>query len=126
MNLYIESLADYLKDEWDRVLNTSDGPGEARFIVQSLDSKSVFALFTALDSHRLTWLQQRSIICHFRVATELWRDWCRPSGAETQLHQEMAALGALGPNGERLWIDEEDRLTWYRNRTTRDEEVDGW
>ncbi|WXG55015.1 MAG: hypothetical protein RNU03_10210 [Candidatus Sedimenticola sp. (ex Thyasira tokunagai)] len=44
---------------------------------------------------------------------------------EAKLHQEMATLGALGSNGRRLWIDEEDRLTWYRNRTTRDEGVDG-
>ena len=125
MNLYFESLIKYLIGEWDRTLKTEDGPKEARFIVQSLDPKGVFTLFQALDAHRLTWLQQQSITCYFRVATELWRDWCRTPGAEAQLHQEMAALDALGPNGERLWIDEEDRLTWYRNRTTRDEKVDG-
>ncbi|SBT08880.1 hypothetical protein ACCAA_650006 [Candidatus Accumulibacter aalborgensis] len=33
----------------------------------------------------------------------------------------MAALGALGLNGERRWI----RLTWYRNGTTGAEGVDG-
>lgn len=125
MNLYIESLTEYLKGEWDRALKASDGPREVRFIVQSLDPEGVFTLFQALDAYRLTWVQQHSIKCHFRVATELWRDWCRTPGAEAQLHNEMAALGALGPNGERLWIDEEDRLTYYRNRTTRDEKVDG-
>jgi len=125
MNLYLESLIEYIKREWDRALKISDGPREARFIVQSLDPESVFTLFKALDAYRLIWLQQQSITCYFRVATELWRDWCCVSGAEAQLHQEMAALGAVGPNGERFWIDEEDRLTWYRNRTTRDEGVDG-
>jgi DNA phosphorothioation-dependent restriction protein DptH len=82
-------------------------------------------LFQALDAHRLTWVQQQSIACYFRVATNLWRDWCPSPEMEERLHQEMAALGALGPNGERRWIDEEDRLTWYRNRTTGDEGVDG-
>lgn len=125
MNLYIESLADYLIGEWDRTLKAADGSHEARFIVESLAPEGVFALFQVLDAHRLTWVQQQSIACYFRVATNLWRDWCPSRAAEAQLHQEMAALDALGPNGERRWIDEEDRLTWYRNRTTGDERVDG-
>lgn len=125
MNLYIESLAAYLIGEWDRTLKAADGSHEARFIVESLAPEGVFALFQALDAHRLTWVQQQSIACYFRVATNLWRDWCPSRAAEAQLHQEMAALDALGPNGERRWIDEEDRLTWYRNRTTGDERVDG-
>ena len=123
MNLYIESLAEYLMREWDRTLKAPDGSHEARFIVESLDPDSVFKLFQSLDAHRLTWLQQQTIACHFRVATNLWHDWCATS-EEIQLHQKMADLGALGSNGELLWIDEEDRLTWYRNRTTLDEGTD--
>lgn len=127
MNLYIETLAKYIIDEWDRALKSSDVSREARFIVQSLDPESVFTLFQTLDAHRLSWLQQeqQSIACHFRVATKLWHDWCLLPGAKEQLDKRMAALGALGPNGEHTWIDEEDRLTWYRNRTTQDEQVDG-
>lgn len=126
MNLYIESLIEYLKGEWDHVLMVSDGPREARFIIQSLDPESVFAVFKALDDHRLFWLQKQNIKCCFRVATGLWREWSRDPDAEAQLHQKMAVLGAIGPNGERYWIDEEDRLTWYRNRTIQDYEgVDG-
>jgi len=125
MNLYIESLAAYLIGEWDRTLKAADGSHEARFVVESLAPEGVFALFHALDAHRLIWLQQQSITCHFRVATSLWRDWCSSPAAEAQLHQKMAALGALGPDGERLWIDEEDRLTWYRNRTSGDEGDEG-
>ena len=37
MNLFVESLANYLKGEWDRVMSASDGAKEARFITQSLD-----------------------------------------------------------------------------------------
>ena len=125
MNLYIESLADYLKREWDRTLEAPDGSHEARFIVESLDPESVFALFHALDAHRLTWLQKQSIVCHFRVATNLWRDWCVSPDVEVRLDKQMAELGALDTNGERLWIDEEDRFTWFRNRTSRDEHADG-
>ena len=121
MNLYIESVADYLIREWDRALAAESGPREARFIVESLDPESVFALFAKLDAHRLVWLQRRRIVCHFRVATALWREWCRPAGAEARLDQAMMRLGAEG----RSWIDEEDRLTWYRNRTKRDEGADG-
>ena len=125
MNLHIESLANYLKHEWDRALVASDGTHEVRFIVESLNPEGVFALFQALDAHRLVCLQRQSIACHFRVATNLWRDWCATPGAEAQLHEKMKELGALGQDGERLWIDEEDRLTWYRNRTNQDEGTEG-
>jgi DNA phosphorothioation-dependent restriction protein DptH len=125
MNLYIESMAAYLIGEWDRALKAADGSHEARFMVESLSSDGVFALFQKLDAHRLIWLQKQSIACHFRVATNLWRDWCPTPELAAQRHEEMANLGAVGANGERLWIDEDDRLTWYRNRTTSDEGVDG-
>lgn len=68
MNLYIESLADYLIREWDRTLKAADGQKEARFIVQSLDPEGTFALFEALDEHRLAWLQQQGIACRFESA----------------------------------------------------------
>jgi DNA phosphorothioation-dependent restriction protein DptH len=127
MNLYIETLANYIGDEWNRALAASEGAKEARFIIQSLDPDSVFALFQDLDNRRLKWLQNnnQTIKCYFRVATPLWQDWCSDPGAEEQLNKKMASLGALGPDGERLWIDEEDQLTWYRNRTTSEEKCDG-
>lgn len=125
MNLYIESMANYLIREWDRTLTAADGLHEARFMVESLSPQGAFALFQTLDAHRLRWLQQQRLACHFRVATPLWHDWCATEGAEQALHQQMADLGALGPQGERLWIDEEDRLTWYRNLTRHNAANDG-
>lgn len=119
MNLFIESLADYLIREWDRTLNVMDGPREARFIVQSLDPLGTLALFQALDEHRLAWLQKQSITCHFRVATALWRDWVNTANPETQSEHAVVELR------DREWIDQEDRLTWYRNRTRHDEGTDG-
>lgn len=119
MNLFIESLADYLIREWDRTLNVMDGPREARFIVQSLDPLGTLALFQALDEHRLAWLQKQSITCYFRVATALWRDWANTADPETQSEHAVVELM------DREWIDQEDRLTWYRNRTRHDEGTDG-
>lgn len=116
MNLFVESLANYLKQEWDHALNAVQGPKEARFILQSLDPESTFSLFAELEEHRQRWGQRHSIECHFRVATGLWRDWQISTDADT-LDKAMRRLGGLGPNGERCWIDEDDRLTFYRNRT---------
>lgn len=118
MNLYIESLAGYVTREWDRALKAPDGPKEVRFIVQSLDPNSALELFQALEDHYLRWLQQLNITCHFRVATGLWNDWNATLG---RLAEPRSAIAALD---ERSWIDKEDRLTWYRNRTVRDENVD--
>ncbi len=121
MNLFIESLADYLTHEWDRTLGMMDGPKEARFIIQSLDPLGTLALFQALDAHRLAWLQKQSITCHFRVATALWRDWTHTSNSESDAKLQQAVSHLI----EREWIDQEDRLTWYRNRTRHDEGTDG-
>ncbi|MFP4280788.1 MAG: hypothetical protein ACLFQI_12425, partial [Halochromatium sp.] len=118
MNLFVESLAESLCAEWDRVLSDQAGPREARFIIQSLGPENSFQLFKALESHRANWLQRARIECHFRVATGLWQEWQRRQPA-AELDQAMKRLGGLGSHGERHWIDEEDRLTWYRNHTRR-------
>lgn len=123
MNLFVETLADSLKGEWDRVLLLADGPREARFIVESVSPQNAFALFAALEAHRAEWGTRARIECHFRIATGLWQEWRRSHGVQ-QLDREMAGLGGLGSAGERRWIDEEDRLTWYRNRT-RSQGIDG-
>lgn len=124
MNLFVESLADYLKSEWDNTLKTTDGPKEARFILQSFGPDNTFALFAALDAHRLRWTQRHKLECHFRVATKLWEAWGGTTDGGPKLDQKMRRLGGLGANGERFWIDEEDRLAWYRSRT-RPAGVDG-
>jgi DNA phosphorothioation-dependent restriction protein DptH len=124
MNLFAESLADYLKSEWDNTLKTADGPKEARFILQSFSPDNTFALFAALEAHRLHWTQQHKLECHFRVAAKLWEAWGGTAENGPKLDQKMRRLGGLGANGERSWIDEEDRLAWYRSRI-RPAGVDG-
>jgi DNA phosphorothioation-dependent restriction protein DptH len=121
MNLFVETLAESLCAEWDRVLSDQAGPREARFIIQSLGPENSFQLFAALESHRARWLRRGRIECHFRVATGLWQEW-RRSQRSVELDQAMERLGGLGSHGERHWIDEEDRLTWYRNHTRRAED----
>lgn len=122
MNYYIESVKEYILNEWDRSLNTSEGPKEARFIVQSLPHESVFELFNALEQKKQKLLKTQNIACQFRVASGLWNEWIASYGSQ-DLDQKMDEYGAIrhGNPTERLWIDEEDRLTWYRNRTAHDE-----
>jgi DNA phosphorothioation-dependent restriction protein DptH len=115
MNLFVESLTDYLKSEWKTTLTAPDGPKEARFILQSFDPDNTFALFAALETYRLEWTQRHTLECHFRVATKLWEAWGGKGSAAPKLDRKMSALRGLGPNNERLWIDEEDRLAHYRN-----------
>lgn len=115
MNLFVESLAGYLKQEWDKAFTASENPKEALFILQSLSPENAFALFAELEEHRQQWLQQQPLLqCHFRVAAGLWQDW-QASTPVVELDKAMARLGGLGSNGDRLWIDEADRLTYYRN-----------
>jgi len=122
MNLFLDALSEYIKDEWDRVFNDTPEPWETRFIVKSLDPESAFGLFHELEEHRRRWLQRiDGLRCYFRVANGLWKAWCEKPGSKNRLERRMRELGGLGPVGERRWIDEEDRLTWYRNRTAREE-----
>ncbi|WPL17369.1 Type IV secretory pathway protein [Thiorhodovibrio winogradskyi] len=116
MNLFNATLTDYVTSEWDRVLSDPGGPREARFIVQSLAPDNTFAFFEALEQHADKWRASTRIECHFRVATGLWEDWYR-GGRRAELDQDMKRLGGVGEDGERRWIDQDDRLTWYRNRT---------
>jgi DNA phosphorothioation-dependent restriction protein DptH len=123
MNLFVWSVAEYIKKEWDRGISAGIGPTEVRFIVESLDPDSVFQLFQEFENHRLHHLQNRNIKGFFRVATNLWRDWCQSEGSEQALLRKMQAYKG-GAEDDREWIDEEDRLTWYRSRTAQQEGVD--
>ena len=118
MDLFTETLADYLKTEWQRVMSNSDGIKEARFIIESLEPFSTFDLFAELEEFRLKALQSQRLECHFKVAKNLWDDWCKYEERQTLL-KTMISKGAVDANAnyKLKWIDEEDRLTWYRNRT---------
>jgi DNA phosphorothioation-dependent restriction protein DptH len=113
MNLFVETLSDYIKNQWDQALNDTGGTKEALLIVQSLDPDTTFNLFSELDTHRLDWSQRADIDCEFRVATGLWMDWRRFS-------REASERFADYPH----WIDRDDRLTAYRS-LVRSEDKDG-
>ena len=120
MNLYIESLAEYLTEHAESVLGSTTLTKEARFIVQSLAPGEVFQLFSKLDEFRLAQEQKQNIKSYFRVATKLWEEWLKHETSHS-LDTQLQELGGLSSDGQRLWIDEEDKLTWYRNRTVSDE-----
>lgn len=124
MNLFVSSLDDYLRHSCNEMLQSNLETREARFIVQSMSSDDVFALFSSLENYKLEQQKQHSLKCYFRVATGLWQEWCRKPNAESVLKNKMAQLGAIDDDGKCLWIDEDDKLTWYRNRTVKDEQVD--
>lgn len=124
MNLFVSSLDDYLKHACNEMLQSDFETREARFIVQSMGSDDVFSLFSSLENYKLEQQKHHSIKCYFRVAAGLWQEWCQKPNAESVLKNKMAQLGAIGDNGECVWIDEDDKLTWYRNRTVSDEQVD--
>ncbi|MEZ8965069.1 hypothetical protein BCS96_09180 [Vibrio breoganii] len=125
MNLFVKSLDDYLKQACNETLSSNLEKREARFIVQSMGAEEVFQLFSSLEEFRLEQQKHQSLKCYFRVATGLWNEWCSESSVtRSTLVQKMDSLGAVSEDGECFWIDEEDKLTWYRNRTVSDEEVD--
>lgn len=115
MNLFTETLAGYVTEQWEQGFSATSGPKEARFIVQSLDPQATLALFEALDAHRQQWSERLSLVAHFRVATGLWRAWEETAAGDQDAAAAIAKLIAAD------WIDQEDRLTWYRNRTAFEE-----
>ena len=115
MDLFTETLANYLTTAWHDIMADSDGVKEARFIVESLDPFSTFDLFSALEAYRQQALQHQELECHFKVARNLWDDWCQREDKQSLL-KTMILKGAVD-NGHLKWIDMEDRLTWYRSRT---------
>ncbi|KKO48095.1 hypothetical protein VT06_13375 [Arsukibacterium sp. MJ3] len=121
MNLFVKSLDDYLKESCIQMLHSNLQSREARFIVQSMGPEEAFELFASLENFQLEQQKNHSLKCYLRISTGLWNEWCRELGGDQELQQTMSKLGAIGFEGERLWIDEEDKLTWYRNRTVHDE-----
>ncbi|WP_028487502.1 ATP-binding protein [Thiothrix lacustris] len=121
MNLFVEDLAAYLIGEWTSIQKTQGGTQEARFIVESLSPDNTFALLQQLEEHRFRVAQVSRLECHFKVAKGLWDYWQTHSGESREsLIQKMQSLGGVDTIGESVnlrWIDEDDRLTWYRNLT---------
>jgi hypothetical protein len=49
MNLFIKTMADYIKEEWTRVLSSSDATKEVRLLTESLDPESALVLLESLE-----------------------------------------------------------------------------
>lgn len=123
MNLFIESLTASLIKEWDRVMSSPDTEKKAIFIVDSLDPESTIEFFSALDAHRLKNLSSQKLQCHFKIAKNLWLAWCKRQG-EDHLRKQMAAKCPIDADGNFQWVDQDDRLTKWRNEPKPDD-IDG-
>lgn len=123
MNLFTETLTAYLINEWDRAMSSPDDDKKLIFIVESLDPDNTLELFSALEEHRLESLSYRKLNCHFKVAKNLWLEWCERQG-EANLRKLMATKGTIDEDGELKWVDQDDRLTKWRNEPKPDD-VDG-
>lgn len=118
MNLFIEDLADYLIEEWRKIQNAERGTREARFIVESLSPDNTFQLLARLEAECLRVSQSIRLECHFKVAKGLWDAWQTHSDeSRASLTRKMQVWGGVDIDGTLRWIDEADRLTWYRNLT---------
>lgn len=118
MNLFVEDLADYLISEWTRIQNAKTSTQEARFIIESLSPNNTFQLLATLEEKRLQVSQSSRLECHFKVAKGLWDAWQIHSGESREsLTRKMQDLDGVDVDGTLRWIDEDDRLTWYRNLT---------
>jgi DNA phosphorothioation-dependent restriction protein DptH len=123
MNLFTESLTASLIKEWDRALSSPDSEKKAIFIVDSLDPDNTIELFSALEEHRIKSISYQKLQCHFKVAKNLWLEWCKRQGQD-HLHKEMTAKSPLEADGNFKWIDQDDRLTKWRNEPKPDD-IDG-
>ena len=124
MNLFTETLKTYLIEEWERAMSSPDSDKKVIFIVESLDPDNTIELFSALEEHRLKGLQQKKLQCHFKVAKNLWLEWCKHQDTQ-HLHQKMVAKGgSIDENGDLKWVDQDDRLTKWRNEP-KPEDIDG-
>lgn len=118
MNLFVEDLADYLIGEWTRIQNAKGGTQEARFIIESLSPDNTFQLLATLEEKRLQSSQSSRLECHFKVAKGLWDAWqIHSDESRESLIRKMQGLSGVDADGTLRWIDEADRLTWYRNLT---------
>ena len=113
MNLFIKTMADYIKEEWTRTLSSLDATKEVRLLTESLDPESTLLLLESLEQYRTQLANEgKKIECYFRVATNLWHAWQSNSTEYTQVQAKLES-------NQYHWIDKDNKLTWYRNRTLR-------
>ncbi|WP_230657544.1 ATP-binding protein [Psychrobacter sp. I-STPA10] len=108
-DLFISAYSDYLQSIIDKSFIDTN---EIRIITQSLMPTHVLAIFEQLTATNLV-SQCRS---YMRVAHGLVQHWDTLNLNSDEKH-------AVNQLREHLWLDEEDKLTWYRNKTAVDEGV---
>ena len=109
--LFLSAYTEYLQEVIDKSLHHSN---ETRIITQSLMPEQVLAIFENLST---IYPQNDHFRSYFKVAHGLVSHW----NSLSLTSNEQQAFDILRKN---LWIDEDDKLTWYRNRTSIDENVE--
>ena len=109
--LFLSSYQNYLTLTIESSFQQTD---EVRIISQSMMPSDVLAIFLFIQQ---SYPHSEQLKSYLKVASGLIKHW------ET-LSLDIAdkeALVQLEANG---WLDREDKLTWFRNRTTKDENVE--
>lgn len=109
--LFLASYQSYLKTIIDNSLQQSN---EVRIISQSMMPNHVLAIFLHIQAMYGHSPQMKT---YLKVANGLIEHWQTLNLDE----RDTEALEALETHN---WLDREDKLTWYRNRTTKDENVE--
>ena len=122
MNLYLEEITNYLTSAWDEIISDQAGSRTACFILESLPPSQTFEILAKVEEHYRHQLKNRPTLQrHFKVATGLWSAWLK-THSRAELISQMKAYHAVGADDELLWIDEHDRLTYFRNITRNSNE----
>ena len=109
--LFLASYQSYLKTIIDNSLQKSN---EVRIISQSMMPNHVLAIFLHIQAMYGYSPQMKT---YLKVANGLIEHWQTLNLDE----RDTEAFEALETNN---WLDREDKLTWYRNRTTKDENIE--
>ncbi|WP_180177282.1 ATP-binding protein [Acinetobacter sp. YH12039] len=110
-DFFLESYQNFLVNTiQENLLQTN----ELRIVTQSLMPHQVFTIFTHLNQVLPLSDQFKN---YFKVAHGLIQYW---------ENQDLNSLDqqAFSDLAKNNWLDYEDKLTWYRNRTLNDEQVD--
>lgn len=110
-DFFLESYKNFLVSTIQKNLLKTN---ELRIVTQSLMPHQVFAIFSHLSQVLPLHDQFKS---YFKVAHGLIHYWENQNlnSADQQAFSDLQAKD---------WLDHEDKLTWYRNRTLNDENVD--
>ncbi|MEH6626566.1 MAG: ATP-binding protein [Motiliproteus sp.] len=119
-NIYLNTLVEYIFLQWKSAYDRDNDFFESRIIVHSLPPEQALKLFLMLDKRVLSEVGGAPHKNYFRVSTGLYEAWVSDDSSVLSDFSEKEEIDLDTVNS---WIDTEDQLTWYRNRTCKQEGV---